>query len=188
MGTVPTTVILGGIFLHNKATGNKDSIFFEHTRIGKNGKPFQIYKFRTMRADSDDILREMLKDEKYYREWKLYHKFENDPRVTKIGRLLRRLSLDELPQCLNILKGDMSVIGPRPLLEGELEGHDGDPRLYNLVRPGLTSWWAANGRSNMMFWERLALEYEYIRNYSFRMDLKCFFRTIQVVLNGKGAM
>lgn len=167
--------------------GDYNSIIYKHTRIGKNGQKFQMYKFRTMVPNSKEILDELLKDEKYRKEWEENQKFENDPRITKIGSILRKTSIDELPQFLNILKNDMSLIGPRPLVPGELEAHNGNPNIYQKVKPGITSWWASHGRSAISYEDRLNLEYYYIQNRSFILDMKCIFATIKAVLMKTGA-
>lgn len=167
--------------------GDYNSIIYKHTRIGKNGQKFQMYKFRTMVPNSKEILDELLKDEKYRKEWEKNQKFENDPRITKIGSILRKTSIDELPQFLNILKNDMSLIGPRPLVPGELEAHNGNPNIYQKVKPGITSWWASHGRSAISYEDRLNLEYYYIQNRSFILDMKCIFATIKAVLMKTGA-
>ncbi len=125
-------------------TGDFSSIFYNHTRIGKNGKKFQLYKFRSMVPYSKEMLEEMLKDPIYKREWNENQKFEKDPRITKVGNILRKTSLDELPQMLNILKNDMSLIGPRPIVPGELDNHNGDHTIYEKVKPGVTSWWGVS--------------------------------------------
>lgn len=168
-------------------SGDFHSIFYTQKRIGKNGKYIYIYKFRSMVPDADVILKDLLKQKKYKKEWDLNQKLENDPRITRIGNLLRKTSLDEVPQFINVLKGDMSIIGPRPLVEGELDSHNGDHRIYESVRPGITGWWACNGRSDISYEERLELEYYYVRNLSFRLDLKCIFYTIKVVIFKTGA-
>lgn len=118
-----------------------DSIFFRQKRIGKNGKEFNLYKFRSMVPNADEVLKELLKDPKYKEEWDLNQKFEHDPRITSMGNILRKTSLDELPQFINILIGDMSLIGPRPLVPGELDSHNGNHELYESVRPGISGWW-----------------------------------------------
>ena len=122
-------------------SGDFNSIFYTHTRIGKNGKEFELYKFRSMVPNSKEMLEEMLKDPKYKKEWDENQKFENDPRITKAGNFLRKTSLDEMPQFLNVLKNDMSLIGPRPLVPGELDFHKGNHEIYEAVKPGITSWW-----------------------------------------------
>ena len=171
----------------NVLSGDFKKIFYRQKRIGKNGKFIYIYKFRTMIPNAEEVLKEMLKDPKYKKEWEENQKFEQDPRITKIGNILRKTSLDELPQMLNVLKGDMSFIGPRPLVEGELDLHKGNHKLYESVRPGITGWWACNGRSDLTYKERLELEYYYAKNCSLLLDIKCFFKTIFVVFNHKGA-
>ena len=164
------------------AVGDKKSIFYKQKRVGKNGKVIYIYKFRSMVYNADEVLNELLKDPKYRKEWDINQKFENDPRVTKIGKILRKTSLDEIPQFINILKGDMSLIGPRPLVEGELDAHKGNSMVYQSVRPGISGWWAANGRSATTYEKRLELEYYYCQNCSLWLDIKCFFLTIAEVL------
>lgn len=171
----------------NLANGDHAKLFYKQKRIGKNGKVINIYKFRTMVPNADVILKEMLKDPKYKEEWDLNQKFENDPRITKAGKFLRKTSIDEFPQFINVLKGDMSFIGPRPLVEGELDSHDGDHKIYESVRPGITGWWACNGRSALDYEERLELEYYYVRNQSITLDIKIVFKTIIKVILGDGA-
>ena len=122
-------------------SGDFNSIFYTHTRIGKNGKEFELYKFRSMVPNSKEMLEEMLKDPKYKKEWDENQKFENDPRITKAGKFLRKTSLDEMPQFLNVLKNDMSLIGLRPLVPGELDSHKGNHEIYEAIKPGITSWW-----------------------------------------------
>ena len=168
-------------------TGDFKSIFYSQERIGKNGKKIHLLKFRSMVPDADEKLKEILKDPKYKKEWKKYRKLEKDPRITKIGNILRKSSLDEFPQFINILIGDMSLIGPRPLVNGELDDNNGDHELYESVRPGLTGWWACNGRSDINYKERLELEYYYVKNCSIWLDIKCIFKTIGAVIKIAGA-
>lgn len=168
-------------------SGDHKSMFYKQERIGKNGRHIYIYKFRSMVSNSSEVLEELLKDEKYRAEWEANHKLKDDPRITKVGRFLRKTSLDELPQFLNVLKGDMSLIGPRPLVEGELDAHGGNHEIYEIVRPGLSGWWAANGRSAITYDQRLELEYYYCLNCSIGLDIKCVFRTIKAVLTKQGA-
>ena len=164
-----------------------DSIFFRQKRIGKNGKEFNLYKFRSMVPNADEVLKELLKDPKYKEEWNLNQKFEHDPRITSMGNILRKTSLDELPQFINILIGDMSLIGPRPLVPGELDSHNGNHELYESVRPGISGWWAANGRSATTYERRLELEYYYVQHCSLILDIRCVFRTIKAVIFKTGA-
>ena len=167
-------------------TGDKAPILYTQQRIGAGGKPFRLYKIRSMVPDADKILVELLKDPKYRAEWDLNQKFEDDPRITRVGRFIRKTSLDELPQMVNVLKGDMSLVGPRPLIAGELEQHGG-MKLYYKVKPGITGWWACNGRSNINYRERLDLEYYYVKHCSLYLDLLCLFRTALAVVSHKGA-
>ena len=128
-----------------------------------------------------------MKKKKYKKEWELNQKLSNDPRITKIGKILRKTSLDELPQFINVLFGEMSLIGPRPLVPGELDAHKGNHKIYESVRPGITSWWACHGRSNTTYEERLKLEYYYIKNKSIKLDIICIFDTIKAVIFKTGA-
>lgn len=162
-------------------------LFYRQKRIGKNGKFIYIYKFRSMVVNADEVLKELLKDEKYLKEWKETQKLEHDPRITKMGNILRKTSLDEVPQFINVLIGDMSCIGPRPLIEGELQEHGGKQEIYERIKPGITGWWAANGRSATTYKKRLELEYYYIVNCSLWLDIKCVFKTIIVIFNRNGA-
>lgn len=167
-------------------TKDTNSIFYTQQRIGKNGKVINIYKFRSMVCNSQEALEELLKEEKYRAEWDANHKLKNDPRITKVGKFLRKTSLDELPQFINVIKGDMSLIGPRPLVYGELDAHNGNHEIYESVRPGLSGWWAANGRSDTTYEKRLELEYYYCEHCSLWLDIKCIFRTIKAVFTKKG--
>ena len=168
-------------------TGDFKSIFYTHTRVGKDGKEFQMFKFRTMVPNSKEILDELLKKPKFKKEWDKNQKLDNDPRITKAGKILRKTSLDELPQMLNVIMNDMSLIGPRPLVPGELERHNGKHSIYESMKPGITSWWASHGRSATTYEERLKLEYFYINNFSLLLDIKCFFATIKAVISKTGA-
>lgn len=168
---------------------NKDfsTIFYVQKRIGKNGKEFKLYKFRTMIPNAEKVLYNILeKDEKLKEEWVRNQKLTNDPRITKMGKILRKTSMDELPQLINILKNEMSLIGPRPLVKNELSFHGGNKKIYESVKPGITGWWACNGRSNVNYKERLDLEYYYIQNRSIALDIKCIFKTIKAVIKKNG--
>lgn len=181
---LPVAIVTKICYLCSKDT---KSIFYKQKRIGKYGKIIYIYKFRSMVYNAEDILKELLKQPKYKKEWDKYQKLNDDPRITKIGAFLRKTSLDELPQFINVFKGDMSLIGPRPLVEGELDDHKGDHKLYESVKPGISGWWAANGRSATDYVERLELEYYYCKNCGIWLDIKCIFRTIKAVLSKSGA-
>lgn len=166
---------------------SKGKVIYKHKRIGKDGQPFYIYKFRSMKIDADNELSNLLKSKQYKNEWLKYQKIVNDPRITKIGKVIRKTSLDELPQLINVLKGEMSIIGPRPLVEGELDLHNGNHKLYESVQPGISGWWAVNGRSSLSYSERLKLEYYYIENCSILLDIKCFIKTIFTIIKREGA-
>ena len=180
---IPLSLIIKLLFI---CTGDNGNLMYRQRRIGKDGKIIRIYKYRTMVENADEQLEELLKDAQLKAEWEETEKLENDPRITKIGKWLRITSLDELPQCINVLLGDMSLVGPRPLIEGELEQHGGT-RLYWEVKPGITGWWATHGRSDTDYQERLELEYYYIKNQSLKLDFICILKTIGVVLKEKGA-
>ncbi len=168
-------------------TGDFHRIIFVQTRVGKNGKHFKLFKFRTMVINADERLKQLLKEPKYQKEWNKFHKISNDPRITRVGRFLRKSSLDEVPQFINVLLNKLSIIGPRPLVPGELEEHHGDKKLYWSVKPGLTGWWAVNGRSLKNYKERLELEYYYISHRSLLLDTKIVFMTLSSIFKNSGA-
>ena len=180
---IPITI---GVKIAYLASGDTAKIFYRQKRIGQNGKEIRIWKFRSMVPNAGEILQEMLKEEHYRKEWEENQKFENDPRITKVGSVLRKTSIDELPQLLNVLVGDMALVGPRPLVEGELIAHNG-LKLYEKVKPGITGWWGCNGRSNIDYRERLELEYYYVKNCSLYLDVLCIIRTVWAVLKRDGA-
>ncbi len=187
IGIVPLIILAFVIKIVYVCNGDFKTIFYKHVRVGKNGKNFGLYKFRTMVPNSAEILKELLKKPEYAKEWKENHKFENDPRITKVGKILRKTSLDEVPQILNILKGEMSIIGPRPVLDEEVQEYGKDKEKLLSVRPGLTGWWACNGRSDTSNDERMKLELYYVDNMSIKLDIKIFFQTIAKVIKKEGA-
>ena len=169
-------------------SGDLNKIVFSQKRIGKNGKEFNFYKFRSMVPNADEVLFELLeKNPERKKEYELNKKLENDPRITKIGKFIRKTSLDELPQLINVLKGDMSLIGNRPYLPREKK----DMKKYydDIVKtkPGLTGYWQVNGRSDTSFGQRLTLEQYYSNHANLKMDIKIFFKTFKVVLLHKGS-
>lgn len=169
-------------------TGDFKSIFLVQDRIGKDGKEFKFYKFRSMVPNADEILFKMLKEDKEIaKEYKINKKLKNDPRITKVGKILRRTSLDELPQLFNVLKGDMSLIGNRPYLPREKEDIGDYFDEIVKTKPGITGYWQVSGRKNATFERRLELEKFYSNNYSLKMDIKIFFKTFKAVLGGHGA-
>lgn len=186
IGCLFTLLVAIVVKLGYLVSGDRHSIIYRQTRIGVRGEPFEMYKFRTMVWNADEELARLLKDPELRVEWVENQKLENDPRITRVGRVLRRTSLDEFPQFLNVLRGQMSVVGPRPLVPGELEEHGGR-MLYNRVKPGITGWWGCNGRSNIDYRERLELEYHYVRHCSLYLDVLCIFRTAVAVIKRDGA-
>lgn len=166
---------------------SKGSVFYKHKRIGKNGEYIYLYKFRSMYSDSKERLEKLLENPKIRKEWEENFKLDNDPRITKIGKFLRKTSLDELPQLLNILMGDMSLVGPRPIIDGEIEKYGKDTSKFLSVTPGLTGWWACNGRSCTSYDERKKLELYYVDHRSIRLDFKIILKTFISVLKGNGA-
>lgn len=168
-------------------SGDFNPIFYSHVRIGKNGKEFRLYKFRSMVPNADEVLKELMKDKKIAAEYNKNKKLKNDPRITKIGKILRKSSLDEIPQFINILKGEMSLVGNRPYLPREKKDMG---KYYDDIvktKPGLTGYWQVSGRSDISFKRRLELEQYYSNNYSFKLDFQIVFKTIKVVLGMKGA-
>lgn len=165
---------------------SKGPVFFKHTRIGEKGKIIKIYKFRTMVQNAEELIKSFTPEQ--MKEYKENYKLTNDPRITKIGKVLRKTSLDELPQLLNIIKGELSIIGPRPVVQDELEKYGANAEKFLSVTPGLTGYWAANGRSCTSYEERIKMELYYVDNLSFKMDIKVFFKTIEAVIKREGAI
>ncbi len=167
---------------------SRGGVFFRQVRIGKDKKPFKCIKFRTMYENSEEILRKYLKENpeerKYYEK---YHKYRNDPRITRLGKFLRKSSLDELPQILNILKGDMNLIGPRPYMPVEIPKMGKDAEIILQVEPGLTGLWQVSGRNKLKFEQRVKLDVWYIQNWSLWLDFVIFVKTFKVLLTRKGA-
>ena len=158
-------------------------ILFSHKRVGFQGATFECYKFRTMVNNAGEKLEAYLREDPAAREeWKHYHKLKFDPRVTALGRLLRKSSLDELPQLLNVLRGDMSCVGPRPVTTAELSRYKSSARHYLQVRPGVTGLWQVSGRSNTSYDYRVALDRTYVANWSFGLDIKILVKTLPAVL------
>lgn len=169
-------------------TGDFHKIIFTQERIGKNGKAIRILKFRSMVPNGEKVLEEMMaKNPEIKKEYLKNKKLENDPRITKIGKIIRKLSIDEVPQLLNVLKGDMSLVGPRPYLFREKEDMG---KYYDYVitcKPGITGLWQVSGRSDTSFKERLKLDKKYANQRGIKFDLKILFKTVGVVLGKKGA-
>ena len=166
---------------------SKGKAFYKHKRIGKNGEIIYLYKFRSMYSDSKERLEELLKDPKIKKEWEENYKLNHDPRITKVGSFLRKSSLDELPQLLNILIGNMSIVGPRPVIEKEIEKYGTNKDKLLSVTPGLTGWWACNGRSCTSYEDRMKLELFYVNNRSLILDIKIIIKTFISVIKRNGA-
>ena len=164
---------------------SKGPVFFVHERVGLNGKKFKLIKFRTMVNNAEEMIASFSPEQK--KEWEENYKLKDDPRITKIGKFLRRTSLDELPQLINILKGDMSIVGPRPVVDEELNWYGDKKDKLLSVKPGLTGWWAVNGRSNVPYPERCDLELYYVDHISFALDVKIILKTLGAIIKKDGA-
>lgn len=180
---IPLTII---VFFQNLKNGEHGKIFYTQNRIGKNGKIFKMYKFRTMVNNADEILEAMLQDDKIKEEYETYRKFKNDPRVTTFGKFLRSTSLDEFPQFINILKGDMTIVGPRPYLPEEKERMSTYYKYIIQYKPGITGVYQISAMRNLKFLDRLDMDYKYHYKRNFIMDIKIAFITILVTLRRKG--
>ncbi|MCL9667439.1 undecaprenyl-phosphate galactose phosphotransferase WbaP [Rosenbergiella epipactidis] len=161
---------------------------YGHERIGKNGKPFKCLKFRSMAVNSKELLADLLaNDSQAKAEWDETYKLKNDPRITKVGHLLRRTSMDELPQLFNVLKGEMSLVGPRPIIHAELERYKDQVDYYLMSKPGMTGLWQVSGRSDVDYETRVYFDAWYVKNWSMWNDLVILLKTIAVVMNRNGA-
>lgn len=165
---------------------SKGPAIFVHKRVGKNGKEIGVYKFRSMVMNAEEMIKDFTPEQKA--EFEKNFKLENDPRITKVGKFIRKTSLDELPQLFNILKGDLSIVGPRPITEAETEFFGNYKDLLLSVKPGLTGFWAASGRSNVAYSRRRAMEIYYVKNRSFLLDIKIIFKTVLSVFKSEGAV
>ena len=169
---------------------SRGSIFYFHKRIGKNKKYFYCLKFRTMHPEADDILENLLDmNEEIKKEYEKSHKIKNDPRITQIGKFLRKTSLDELPQFINVLKMEMSIIGPRPIVDEEISKYGESISKVLSIKPGITGLWQVSGRNNLSYKKRVFLDNHYVNNYNFIMDLRIVIRTFGVLFfpMGRGA-
>jgi len=188
IGPLLGLILLSPIFLILSIVVKADSpgpIFFAHKRLGYNGNLIKIYKFRTMVINAEELLNNLSPEQK--EEFAKNFKLENDPRITKVGNFLRKSSLDELPQLLNILKGELSIVGPRPIVEKELKNYGIYGEKLLSVKPGLTGNWQANGRSDTTYEERVEMDMQYIDNRSIFMDIKIIFKTFSAVIKKQGA-
>ena len=184
---IPLTIIIyiARIVLHE----NDGPIFYDQLRIGKNGKVFKMYKYRSMVIGADEKLKKYLEENEEARlEYKKYKKLKNDPRITKVGNFIRRTSLDEFPQFINVLKGDMSLVGPRPYLPREKEDMGEYYDCIIQTRPGVTGYWQIAGRNDVTFEDRLRMDYEYNKKKSLKTDLKLLAKTVLKVVKKEGAI
>ncbi|WP_112322095.1 sugar transferase [Oceanibium sediminis] len=171
------------IFAHDRGP-----VFFIQERIGQGGRKFPCLKFRTMVVNAQERLDSLLAESPEARiEWRAQQKLRNDPRITRVGRFLRTTSLDELPQFFNVLFGQMSVVGPRPIVEDEVPKYSTDFSTYNSVKPGVTGLWQVSGRSDTSYRERVSLDVQYVNSMSLLTDMSIILKTVSIVLNGRGA-
>ena len=185
LGVVFSPLILAIVFLMRKGRG---SVIYRHRRVGRDGQMFSCLKFRTMIPDADQVLRDLLESDPALRaEWVRDHKLRHDPRVTRLGRFLRRTSLDELPQLVNVLRGEMSLVGPRPVVREELLRYGRNVGTYLAVKPGITGLWQVTGRNDTDYRRRVVLDTYYVRNQNLVLDLYILLKTTGVVLGGNGA-
>lgn len=182
---LPMTI---GVYIANLIVGDNGPIFYSQNRIGKDGKIFKMYKFRSMVMGADEKLEKYLEEnEEARKEYKINKKLKNDPRITKIGKFIRKTSIDEFPQFINVLKGDMSLVGPRPYLPREIEDM-GDAYPYiTAVKPGVTGLWQVSGRNEVTFKDRLNLDMEYFEKKNLLFEIKILFWTVSSVVHKKGA-
>ncbi|WP_188825903.1 sugar transferase [Brucella endophytica] len=164
------------------------SVFYGHRRIGRDGNPFYCLKFRTMVPDGDAVLAAHFAANPEARaEWQATRKLKNDPRVTAVGAVLRKLSLDELPQLVNVLRGEMSLVGPRPVVKEEIDRYGPAAIYYFKSRPGLTGVWQISGRNDVSYDDRIAFDQQYVENWSFQKDLVILLKTIPAVCASRGS-
>lgn len=182
--TIPIAAILWIAYQFGE---NRGPLFFKQKRIGKDGKVFYIYKFRSMIVNAEGRLKENEVLYKQYRQNNYKLEQEQDPRVTKLGRILRKTSIDEFPQFFNVIKGELSIVGPRPVVEEELNEYKNYKTLFLSVKPGITGYWQTRGRSDIGYPERVYIELDYVRNQCLSLDIKIIFSTVLQVLKRKGA-
>lgn len=189
VGTIVLIPLTIGIAIANLICKDNGPIFYSQYRMGKNGKLFKMYKYRSMVVGADEKLKKYLEEnEEARKEYKKYKKLKHDPRVTKVGEFIRKTSLDEFPQFINVLKGDMSLVGPRPYLEREKEDMNGYYKYITTFKPGLTGLWQISGRSDVDFATRIDLDMQYYYNHSLKGDIKILFKTAMKLVKREGAL
>ncbi len=159
--------------------------FYRHRRLGHDGQPFDCLKFRTMVPNADEVLERHLRRREAAEEWRLTRKLKEDPRVTRFGEVLRKSSVDELPQLINVIKGEMSIVGPRPIVDEEVPKYGAAISHYFRARPGVTGAWQVSGRNSLQYEQRVQLDSEYVTNWTARRDLAIIVRTVPVVLSAR---
>lgn len=190
VGSVTLLILLGPVFailwFMVRKTGKQ--VIFGHERIGRNGRPFRCYKFRSMVMNAGEVLEELLRNDPVAREeWNREFKLKNDPRITPVGHFLRKTSLDELPQLWNVLKGEMSLVGPRPVTAEEVKRYGEQAQHYLQAKPGMTGLWQVSGRNDVDYDSRVYLDTWYVKNWSLWSDIVILLRTVRVVLGRNGA-
>ncbi len=189
VGTIVLMPLTIGIAIANLICKDNGPIFYSQYRMGKNGKLFKMYKYRSMVVGADEKLKKYLEEnEEARKEYKKYKKLKHDTRVTKVGEFIRKTSLDEFPQFINVLKGDMSLVGPRPYLEREKEDMNGYYKYITTCKPGLTGLWQISGRSDVDFATRIDLDMQYYYNHSLKGDIKILFKTAMKLVKREGAL
>ncbi|KMK01535.1 UDP-phosphate galactose phosphotransferase [Pluralibacter gergoviae] len=190
VGSISILIILSPLFIYICMKVKKDggNAIYGHERVGKGGRSFRCLKFRSMVVNSSEVLEQLLSNDPVAKaEWDATFKLKNDPRITQIGRFLRRTSMDELPQLINVLKGEMSLVGPRPIITAELERYNEEVDYYLLSKPGMTGLWQVSGRSDVDYDTRVYFDAWYVKNWSMWNDVAILFKTIAVVLKKDGA-
>lgn len=190
VGSLAIIIIFSPVLLYLYFAVKKDggNAIYGHPRIGRNGKTFNCLKFRSLIVNSKEVLDELLRTDPQARaEWEKDFKLKNDPRITKIGAFIRKTSLDELPQLFNVLKGEMSLVGPRPIVIDELERYEENVDYYLMAKPGMTGLWQVSGRNNVDYNTRVYFDSWYVKNWSLWNDIAILFKTVNVVLKRDGA-
>jgi exopolysaccharide production protein ExoY len=185
---IPLVFILGLVIAVLIKMSSPGPVFFRHRRVGVGGREFMLWKFRTMTLGSIESLHSYLaSDSKAHQEWSRYQKLRRDPRVTRIGQFLRKTNLDELPQLLNVIAGEMSLVGPRPVVQAELKRYGAGGSLYAAAKPGMTGLWQVSGRGSLPYERRVALDIEYVATWSLGGDIKVLLRTFGAICSARGA-
>lgn len=189
VGTIALIPITGVLYIANILVGDKGPVFFTQERIGQDGKIFKMYKYRSMVVGADEKLKEFLKENEEAREeYSKYKKLKEDPRVTKIGKFIRKTSIDEFPQFINVLKGEMSLVGPRPYLPREKKDINGFFKYIMSCKPGITGFWQVHGRSHVTFDDRLEMDMQYYYKHCLKLDMKLLLKTAKKVFEKEGAI